>query len=319
MTENTSFSIIIPTYNRADLIKITLDSVLAQNYPSCEIIVVDNCSTDNTAEVLQPLVDAGEIRFIRHEQNLGRSQSRNTGFENATGEWLLFLDSDDLMAEGALSFLASKISVYPQAGIIGGGYLKIDENGKQINCAIREGLIEGMVNAPYLSLINNYYLPMGSYIVHRDVMNAGGKFESNLEPYEDFDFCLRMARAAPLAYFNKLVAKFRKHGDNTPLDVFYATNLKVAYKNLTEINNDYTLENKSQVIAEWKNFIADDFFNRKEFKNAFYSYLSAAFYNPKKVLNKTFCRQIFSSILPKTLKDKLKASLQDGKVLIALF
>ncbi len=121
MTENTSFSIIIPTYNRADLIKITLDSVLAQNYPSCEIIVVDNCSTDNTAEVLQPLVDAGEIRFIRHEQNLGRSQSRNTGFENATGEWLLFLDSDDLMAEGALSFLASKISVYREAGIIGGG------------------------------------------------------------------------------------------------------------------------------------------------------------------------------------------------------
>jgi glycosyltransferase involved in cell wall biosynthesis len=309
MTENTSFSIIIPTYNRADLIKITLDSVLAQNYPSCEIIVVDNCSTDNTAEVLQPLVDAGEIRFIRHEQNLGRSQSRNTGFENATGEWLLFLDSDDLMAEGALSFLASKISVYPQAGIIGGGYLKIDENGKQINCAIREGLIEGMVNAPYLSLISNYYLPMGSYIVHRDVVNAGGEFESDLEPCEDLDFCLRMARKGKLAYFKTPVAKFRQHGGNTAADLFYVTAIKVAHKHINETINDASVKNKNLIISEWKNFIANNFFYQSKFKNAFYNYAAAAFYNPKKTFNPFFLKQIFSCLTPVWLKNRLKASL----------
>jgi len=308
---NTSFSIIIPTYNRADLIKITLDSVLAQNYPYYEIIVVDNCSTDNTAEVLQPLVDAGEIRFIRHEQNLGRSQSRNTGFENARYDWVMFLDSDDLMAEGALSFLASKARDYPQAGIIGGSYLQIDENGKQINCAIKEGLLEGMVNAPYLSLINNYYLPMGSYIVHHDVINAGGKFESNLEPCEDFDFCLRIARESKLAYFKTPVAKFRLHGGNTAADLFYVTAIKVAHKHLTETINDTLVKNKSLIISEWKNFIANDFFNQSEFKNAFWSYIYAAYYNPKITLNKRFYRQIFSCLIPKLVKNLLKKPLQN--------
>ena len=306
MSENISISIIIPTYNRADLIKITLDSVLAQNYPHCEIIVVDNCSTDDTAEVLQPLIDAGEIRFIRHEQNLGRSQSRNTGFENARYDWVMFLDSDDLLAEGALSFLASKVRDYPQAGIIGGSYLNIDENGKQINYAIKEGLLEGMVNAPYLSLINNYYLPMGSYLVHRDIVNPNEKFESNLEPCEDFDFCLRIARESKLAYFKTPVVKFRKHGGNTAENSFYVTNIKIAHKHLNETINDTSVKDKSLIISEWKNYIANNFFNQNEFKNALRNYLSAVYYNPKNTLDKRFYKQVLSCLVPKSVKQLLK-------------
>jgi len=306
MSENISISIIIPTYNRADLIKITLDSVFAQNYPHCEIIVVDNCSTDDTAEVLQPLIDAGEIRFIRHEQNLGRSQSRNTGFENARYDWVMFLDSDDLLAEGALSFLASKVRDYPQAGIIGGSYLNIDENGKQINYAIKEGLLEGMVNAPYLSLINNYYLPMGSYLVHRDIVNPNEKFESNLEPCEDFDFCLRIARESKLAYFKTPVVKFRKHGGNTAENSFYVTNIKIAHKHLNETINDTSVKDKSLIISEWKNYIANNFFNQNEFKNALRNYLSAVYYNPKNTLDKRFYKQVLSCLVPKSVKQLLK-------------
>ena len=92
-----SFSIIIPTYNRADLIMETINSVFAQSYTNYEILVVDNCSTDNTALLLQPLIDENKIKFIKHDRNYERSRSRNTGMENATGDYLTFLDSDDFM------------------------------------------------------------------------------------------------------------------------------------------------------------------------------------------------------------------------------
>src|SRR6266498_1233881 len=91
------FSIVIPTYNRADLITETIRSVLEQTYRNFEIIVVDNCSADNTAEVLQPFVDADQVRFLRNEKNYERAYSRNRGIANAKGDFLSLLDSDDFM------------------------------------------------------------------------------------------------------------------------------------------------------------------------------------------------------------------------------
>ncbi|MCA1594045.1 MAG: glycosyltransferase, partial [Acidobacteria bacterium] len=97
MSRDLSFSVVIPTYNRADLIVKTLRSVLAQTYPHFEVIIVDNCSTDNTQEVLQPFLASGQVRFVRHERNYERARSRNTGMSLATGDFVTLLDSDDLM------------------------------------------------------------------------------------------------------------------------------------------------------------------------------------------------------------------------------
>ena len=105
MMSNPFFSIIIPTYNRGKLILKTLESVFSQDYSDYEVIVVDNCSTDNTAERLKPLQDSGKIIFIRHDKNYERAVSRNTGIKNANGQFLTFLDSDDTMHQNHLSTL----------------------------------------------------------------------------------------------------------------------------------------------------------------------------------------------------------------------
>src|SRR6266540_1237504 len=97
MTQFPLFSIVIPTYNRAALILGTLQSIWQQTYPHYEVIVVDNCSTDNTVEVLEPYIRTQRIKFIQHERNFERARSRNTGMSAATGDFLTFLDSDDLM------------------------------------------------------------------------------------------------------------------------------------------------------------------------------------------------------------------------------
>jgi glycosyltransferase involved in cell wall biosynthesis len=100
--KNIFFSIVIPSYNRADLILETLESVFAQTYAHYEILVVDNCSTDNTEEILKPLIEKNKIRFIKNERNYERAYSRNIGLKNAAGDFLTLLDSDDFLLPNCL-------------------------------------------------------------------------------------------------------------------------------------------------------------------------------------------------------------------------
>src|ERR1041385_8837544 len=123
------FSVVIPTYNRADFIDKTLRSVLAQTYAHREIIVVDNCSTDNTAELL---ARAGQIRFIRHERNYERSRSRNTGMEAARGDFLTLLDSDDLMYPTCLEDAATFALDNPTVKLFQSLAEVVDESGEVV-------------------------------------------------------------------------------------------------------------------------------------------------------------------------------------------
>ncbi|HWZ23211.1 MAG TPA: glycosyltransferase family 2 protein, partial [Cytophagaceae bacterium] len=87
------FSIVIPTYNREKCILNTLDTVFSQTFRDYEVIVVDNCSTDQTELVLSEFISSGKIKFIKHDKNYERAKSRNTGMKAARGNFLTFLDS----------------------------------------------------------------------------------------------------------------------------------------------------------------------------------------------------------------------------------
>lgn len=108
------FSVIIPTYNRAGFIVKTLESVLAQTYTHFEIIIIDNCSTDNTEELLQPFIASGRVRFFKQDRNYERAVSRNRGMSLATGDFVTLLDSDDLMYPSNLADAAAYAVAHPE-------------------------------------------------------------------------------------------------------------------------------------------------------------------------------------------------------------
>ncbi len=89
-------SIIMPSYNTAKFISETIGSVLAQTYPNWELIIVDDCSTDNTDEVVKPYLSDPRISYIKNDKNSGAAVSRNRALREARGKWIAFLDSDDL-------------------------------------------------------------------------------------------------------------------------------------------------------------------------------------------------------------------------------
>ncbi|MBQ6052019.1 MAG: glycosyltransferase family 2 protein [Clostridia bacterium] len=89
-------SIVMPSYNTGRYIAATLNSVLSQTYRNWELLIVDDCSTDNTDEVVQQFLSDQRIRYIKNEQNSGAAVSRNRALREAKGKWIAFLDSDDL-------------------------------------------------------------------------------------------------------------------------------------------------------------------------------------------------------------------------------
>lgn len=99
---NDLVSIIMPSYNTACFISDTIRSVLAQTYANWELIIVDDCSTDNTDEVVKIFLNDSRIRYIKNDKNSGAAVSRNRALREAKGRWIAFLDSDDLWVQDKL-------------------------------------------------------------------------------------------------------------------------------------------------------------------------------------------------------------------------
>ena len=96
MKDNGLVSIVMPSYNTAGYIRESIESVLYQSYPYWELIIVDDCSTDNTDEIVKPYLTDDRIRYLKNEKNSGAAVSRNYALREAKGKWIAFLDSDDL-------------------------------------------------------------------------------------------------------------------------------------------------------------------------------------------------------------------------------
>lgn len=127
-------SIIMPSYNTADLIEESIRSVLNQTYTNWELIIVDDCSSDNTKEVVEAIGDS-RIIFVEKETNSGAGDSRNRALRMAKGKWIAFLDSDDLWTEEKLEkqieFMESNGYSFSYTA-----YEEMDENGNKTNVHI---------------------------------------------------------------------------------------------------------------------------------------------------------------------------------------
>ena len=188
MTEYPFFSVVIPTYNRAAFIKPTLQSVLSQTYPNFEIIVVDNCSTDNTDQVLDSFIRAGQIKFIKHEQNFERARSRNTGMKAARGDFLTLLDSDDYMYPNNLADAAKYARTHPDIKCFHNLFEFVNSRGK----VLRRYPMPSLKNQRKAIAGGNFMSCIGDFI-HREIYQ---RYEFDTTPEligaEDWEFWLRV-------------------------------------------------------------------------------------------------------------------------------
>jgi len=127
-------SILIPTYNRADLLPATLDSALSQTYRDIEVIVSDNASTDNTPELMQAYVERDHrVKYIRRSLNEGPIVNYSTAWNAAVGDYVAFLDSDDLFHPTKIERQLQAFGARPSdTGFVHTGFCYIDRHGKPL-------------------------------------------------------------------------------------------------------------------------------------------------------------------------------------------
>ena len=204
-------SVIIPTYNRAALLSTTIASVTSQELVDVEVLVVDDGSTDDTAGVVCGLRDR-RIQYIR-ESNAGRSLARSMGFRVSTGDYVLFLDSDDALLPGALHALARVLDEKPHIDWVAGGILFSDDHEQVI--------AEHMpwISYPVISfakLIVGCPMVPSSVLMRRTTFLASGGFDKEVETAEDWDLWIRLARDGyEFDWLQAPVCRYRVHAGNT--------------------------------------------------------------------------------------------------------
>lgn len=183
-------SVIIPTYNRADVIKRAIASVQSQTYEHLEIIVVDDASLDNTAEVIQSIID-NRIHYICHKTNLGGSEARNTGIKQAQGQYIAFLDSDDVWLASKLETQLKAIAPYrAQTNLVCyGQFQKSNQVFYQKSVLPTKGIDKAGV-AEYLWLAGGEMLT-STLLIARNIAKAT-LFQSKLVKHQDLDFVIRL-------------------------------------------------------------------------------------------------------------------------------
>jgi glycosyltransferase involved in cell wall biosynthesis len=216
-------SVVIPTYNRADKVGKTIESALAQTFRDLEVIVVDDGSSDDTGRVLSEAF-GDRIRYFA-QANQGASMARNKGIELARGEWIAFLDSDDLWEKDKLEY---QLKALEQSGPQCGGcytdtrFFNYPEDRTMFQMAEKNYRHEGImgVNNDVLRLLvrpggAGMVVCLSSFMVRADVARKAGGFDPKLLYSQDSEFMFRLAMATGFCYVNRPLVWF----DRSPAEI----------------------------------------------------------------------------------------------------
>jgi glycosyltransferase involved in cell wall biosynthesis len=202
-SESPLVSIVLSYYNQTRYIDEAIQSALAQTYPNVEIIVVDDGSKE---EAHQHLLKH-PVRIIRKE-NGGVSSARNRGIQEANGDYIIFLDHDDRLLPDAAASHLEALKTKPDAGLIFSARRDIDETGRVASepylCSPRKNYFNSLLEA------NPIHCP-ASAMVSRKALEQVGGFDSSVEPGDDYDLYIRIARDFPVLRHTALVAEYRIH------------------------------------------------------------------------------------------------------------
>jgi len=200
-------SVIIPTYNYASFLPRAIESVLSQNYQDIEVFVVDDGSTDGTAQILSQY--KSRIKYI-HQENAGLSEARNTGILNSTGEFIQFLDSDDILGPDSVALQVKYLENHPEASVVvcRNRLFTKTENGLPKST----GTWRLFQNDLDVHLCHFNIAPPHAFLFRREAIVQTGWFDPGLKACEDHDFWIRAATKGFIPCYNpSAFVYYRKH------------------------------------------------------------------------------------------------------------
>jgi glycosyltransferase involved in cell wall biosynthesis len=236
-TVDPKVSVIIPCYNGEHFIGDAIKSVLSQTYKELEIIIVDDGSTDKSKDVLGQYESDARVVCLAHEQNRGIPAARNTGIRHSRGEYIAFLDQDDIWRQKKLAKQIQRLKE-DTAGEIGLVFSNVetiqDIDGRKKRWITRapQGIGEKSRKEVVRSLFLDNFIPIVSATVRRECFDKLGLLdETILSGADDYEFCFRVAMKYRLAHIEEPLVAHRNHGKNfSDVQKFYPDNLKILGK-----------------------------------------------------------------------------------------
>lgn len=213
------FSIIIPVYNVEDYLRECLDSVIGQKEQNCEILLVDDGSTDGSGNICDEYALKDSRIKVFHQENGGLGVARNTGILHATGEWILFVDSDDYWLPDTLEKVETAIAKHPEEKLFAFRYME-DREGKIVTPP-QKGFREGRDTVEnFLDFLTKYEMTAGWAVwklaVHRDLIYGKDEtllFLPNVSHGEDLYWVIRLfERAGQIYYIDTCIYRYRIRG-----------------------------------------------------------------------------------------------------------
>lgn len=233
-------SIILPTWNRLPLLRRAVDSVLAQTHRDFELVIADDGSSDGTRDYLEAVGDP-RVRPIWLEHRGDLTSARSAGLRHARGEWVAFLDSDDLWLPEKLALQLQRLAAHPRCRWSYTGYSLIDVDGRPLpeRSSLLRQPVSGYVLEPMLKF--EIAASIVTLLVRRSLIDEIGGFDEAIPIRSDFDFTLRLAACSEVCALPENLALVREHAGRTTAHLrqvdLYRDNERVFRKAAGEATN----------------------------------------------------------------------------------
>lgn len=243
-------SVCIPTHNRSNYLQYSVNSVLQQTCPDFELIICDDGSSDNTFEIVKNFKDE-RIKYIQHDQNIGKSNNMRSGFEKATGEYFIKFDDDDALTTNFLAKTLTILEDNKQVDFVSTDHWVIDNKNRRNEEATilnsqkwgRTSLAEGIVDNLLYEVFVKQSFQIGATLFRKKVLDEVGFLRPNIQNCEDNDLFVRLALQGKKAYYlPELLMEYRLHSEQDNID----RAIRYLQDNISYLNNfdfnDHNLE-----------------------------------------------------------------------------
>lgn len=256
------FSIVIPLFNKEAYVGKTIESILNQTFSDFELIIIDDCSTDNSLYIAKGYSDP-RIKIINHDINQGLSASRNTGIKNAVGDFITFLDADDTWKPFYLESILKLTELFPDCAIFGTDYEekigdKITLPKKNLPVDCMPGTMTKISDFFKAALFNPIYC-YSCVTFSKHVFEKVGFFDTTIDYGEDVDFNIRCHTVFSLAYYYLPCATYSMGVESQ------ITNSGVTNKRLPDLKKYDTLADKNPSLKNYIN--SKRYYYASQFKN----------------------------------------------------
>ena len=209
-------SVVVPVYCSSqaheDYLREALDSVAAQSFRDFELVAVDDCSPIDPTPLIESIDNLPNVRLIRNQTNLRQAESRNVGVREAKGEFIAFLDHDDIWLPDKLARQVEAMAENPDAGMVFCDLEVFGPNANRLN--LDQSIIPQRPDFYWFVSHGNYTISASAVMARRQMMIDIGLFDGRYSTCDDFDAWLKILMIAPVVHLPETLAKYRLHGAN---------------------------------------------------------------------------------------------------------